>query len=142
MSTRSSKPSRKILDMIAELRRLRPGKRPTRAQQNQAVLKFRADEERHQRSMRLVGGLMRSLKKAFPQVNPQLLGDIVADLDDLWDYGQQLDGDVWALCRIRLPKDRDAMQSLLTTIDVQQFDYAKDCIQRLHKNLPKLDRFL
>jgi len=92
--------------------------------------------------MRLVSGLMRSLKRAFPEVNPQLIGDIVADLDDLWDYGQQLDRDLWAPCRIRLPRDRNALQSLLTGIEVQQVDYARDCIERLHKNLPRLDRYL
>lgn len=142
MTARSRKLSRKISDMIAELRRLRPGKKASRAQQKQALLEFRRDEERRQRSMRLVGGLMRSLKRAFPEVNPQLIGDIVADLDDLWDYGQELDRDLWALCKIRLPRDRDALQSLLTGIEVQQFDYARDCIERLHKNLPKLDKYL
>ncbi len=75
-------------------------------------------------------------------MHSEVIGAIVADLDDLWEYGQHLDRDLKALCKMRLPQHRDEMQKIIVGLDVEQFDYAKDCIERLHNNLPKLDRVL
>jgi hypothetical protein len=136
-------PRRVVLRMMEESRVLaRAGKKTPRVRQQILSVDQRAKRKTFRRSMRLVHSLVHSLESAFPLVNRRVIGDIVADLDDLWDYGQELDHYLWGLCKMRLPRDRNEMQRALVGIDVQQFDYAKNCIERLHKNLPKLVRYL
>ena len=102
----------------------------------------RVDHKLIKRSTKLAHRLLISLKKALPETDPQLIGDFVAEVSDLWDYGQKLDKTLTELCNLQLPKHREQMRQALVAIEVQQFDYALDCIQGLQKTLPKIKRAL
>lgn len=99
----------------------------------------RVDHKLVNRSTNLSHRLLLSLKKALPETDPQLIGDFVAEVSDLWDYGQKLDTTLKELCDMRLPQH---MGEALVAIEVQQFDYALDCIKGLQKTLPKLKQAL
>jgi hypothetical protein len=102
----------------------------------------RVDHDLVKRSSKLAHRLLMSLEKALPKTDPQLLGDFVAQVSDLWDYGQKLDKTLTELCNLRLPKHQEQMEQALVAIEVQQFDYALDCIHGLQKTLPKIKRAL
>jgi|SRR5580658_858442 hypothetical protein len=102
----------------------------------------RVDHKLVNRSTNLAHRLLLSLKKALPETDPQLIGDFVAEVSDLWDYGQKLDTTLKELCDMRLPQHQGRMGEALVAIEVQQFDYALDCIKGLQKTLPKLKQAL
>ena len=79
-----------------------------------------------------------ALGKAFPDTDPQVIGDVVADLDSLWDLRQKLDKDLKKLFQMRFPQDRDHLHSFLIDIEVRQLDETSYLIRRLRKRIPKL----
>jgi hypothetical protein len=102
----------------------------------------RVDGKLMKRSTDLAHRLLLSLQKALPGANHQVVGDFVAEVSDLWDYGQKLDRTLKELCAMHLPQQRERMREALVSIEVQQFDYALDCIKGLQKTLPKLKQAL
>ncbi|MGD0826130.1 MAG: hypothetical protein ABR908_16215, partial [Terriglobales bacterium] len=58
----------------------------------------RVDHKLMKRSTKLAHRLLLTLKKALPDTDPQLIGDFVAEVSDLWDYGQKLDKTLAELC--------------------------------------------
>jgi hypothetical protein len=102
----------------------------------------RVDGKLSKRSLKFVHELLVSLKKALPETDPQLIGDFVAEITDLWGYGQKLDKTLTELCNMQFPKHREHMREALVAIEVQQFDYVLDCIRGLRKTLPKIKRAL
>ncbi len=102
----------------------------------------RIDHKLMKRSTKLAHRLLLSLKKALPETDPQLIGDFVAEVSDLWDYGQKLDKTLTELCNMQFPRHHERMREALVAIEVQQFDYALDCIRGLQKTLPKIKRAL
>ena len=102
----------------------------------------RVDHKLVKRSTNLAHRLLLSLKKALPETDPQLIGDFVAEVSDLWDYGQKLDKTLNEISHMRFPQHREHMREALVAIEVQQFDYALDCIKGLQKTLPKLKQGL
>jgi hypothetical protein len=102
----------------------------------------RVDHKLMERSTNLAHRLLLTLKKALPETDPQLIGDFVAEVSDLWDYGQKLDKTLTELCNMQIPKHQEHMREALVAIEVQQFDYALDCIKGLQKTLPKLKQAL
>ncbi len=98
----------------------------------------RVDTKLVKRSTDLAHRLVLTLKKALPETDQQLLGDFVAEVSDLWDYGQKLDKILKEVCDMRLPQHQERLREALVAIEVQQFDYALDCIKGLQKTLPKL----
>lgn len=61
------------------------------------------DTQLQRRSARITHNMLVALNKAFPEVDRQLIGDIVADLDSLWDTGQKLDKELKKLFQMRFP---------------------------------------
>ncbi len=102
----------------------------------------RVDTKLVKRSTELAHRLLLSVKKALPKADPQLLGDFVAEVSDLWDYGQKLDKILKEVCDMRLPQHQEHLREALVAIEVQQFDYALDSIKGLQKTLPKLKQAL
>lgn len=102
----------------------------------------RVDDKFVKRSTDFAHKLLLSLKKAFPGVDQQLLGDFVADAIDLWDYGKELDKILNKICEMRFPRDEELLREALVAVEVQQFDYALDCIKGLQQTLPRLKRAL
>jgi hypothetical protein len=87
---------------------------------------------------KIIKGLLRALKEAMPQTDPQLIGDFVADVEDLWEYGQKLDQHFKAVFRMKFPKDSERLRELLLNIDHEQCDEAWAHIEGLKKSLPRL----
>jgi hypothetical protein len=102
----------------------------------------RVDTKLVKRTTDLAHRLLLSLKKALPAADQQLLGDSVAEVSDLWVYGQELEKTLKDICDMRFPGDQELMGEALVAIEVEQFDYALDCIKGLQKTLPKLKREL
>ena len=102
----------------------------------------RVDHKLVKRSTNLAHRLLLSLKKALPETDPQLIGDFVAEVSDLWDYGQKLDKTLNEISHMRFPQHREHMREALVASEVQQFDSAIDCIKGLQKTLPKLKQGL
>ncbi|MFI5113014.1 MAG: hypothetical protein ACHP9S_09325 [Terriglobales bacterium] len=102
----------------------------------------RVDHKLTKRHVQLAHCLLLSLNKALPDTDRQLIGDFVAEVTDLWDYGQELDKTLKELCEMRLPQHSERMREALVGIEVTQFDYALDCIKGLQKSLPKLKQAL
>lgn len=90
------------------------------------------------RSMRIAQQMQIALQKAFPNMDRQFIGDIVADLNSLWDLRQKLDKDLNKLFQMRFPRHRSHLYSLLIDIEVRQLDEASYLIRRLRRRLPKL----
>jgi hypothetical protein len=102
----------------------------------------RVDVKFVKRSTDLAHRLLLSLKKALPETDQQLLGDFVAEINDLWVYGEKLDNILNDICGMRFPRDAKLLREALVSVEVQQFDYALDCIKGLQQTLPKLKRAL
>jgi hypothetical protein len=66
----------------------------------------------------------------------------VAEINDLWVYGEKLDNILNDICGMRFPRDAKLLREALVSVEVQQFDYALDCIKGLQQTLPKLKRAL
>jgi hypothetical protein len=129
-----------VVDEISKL------KGPNRAQQGAMhwlASAFASQDARLQRrSVRIAYKMQASLQKAFPEIEPQFIGDVVADLDSLWDLGQKPDRDLRKLFQMRFPKHRNHLHSFLIDIEVRQLDEASYLIRRLRKRLPILLRAL
>lgn len=127
-------------DKISELRG------PNKAQQGAMLWMASAfanqNVRRQRRSARVAYRMQASLQKAFPDLDPQFIGDVVADLDSLWDLGQKLDTDLKKLFQMRFPQHRNHLHSFLIDIEVRQLDEASYLIRRLRKRLPTLLRAL
>ena len=92
----------------------------------------------HGRAGKIIKGLLRALKEALPHADPRLIGDFVADLEDLWEYGQKLDEHIKTICRMKFPKHSEHLRELLLRIDHEQCDESWAHIQGLKKSLPPL----
>ena len=98
----------------------------------------RTDHALGQKSVRLMRRVIRVLKEALPNTDPELIGGICADLFDLWETGQTLDNKLKEVCKLRLPRDRERLQDVLIWIEAIQLDMGKYWIGEVKKDLPKL----
>jgi hypothetical protein len=89
-----------------------------------------------------IKGLLRALKEALPHTDPRLIGDFVADVEDLWEYGQKLDEHFKVLLRMTFPKHSEHLRELLLSIKYEQCDESWAHIERLKKSLPQLIKAL
>jgi len=125
----------KVIDKISRL------KGPNKAQQG-AMLWMGAfanrDTQLQGHSARMAQQTQVALQKAFPDTDPLFIGDVVADLNSLWDLRQKLDKDLERLFRMRFPQHRNHLRSFLIDIGVRQLDEGTYLIRRLRKRLPKL----
>jgi hypothetical protein len=96
------------------------------------------DTQLQRRSARIARRMQASLQDAFPEMNRQFIGDVVADLDSLWDLRQRLDKDLKRLFQMRFPLHRNHLYELLIDIQVRQLDEASYLIRRLRSRIPKL----
>ena len=94
------------------------------------------------RAVKIIKGLLRALKEVMPETDPQLIGDFVADLEDLWEYGQRLDEHIKILCRMKFPRHSEHLRDLLLSIDHEQCDESWAHISGLKKSLPQLIKAL
>jgi len=81
---------------------------------------------------------MASLRSALPDTDPEFIGGIVADLDDLWEYGQRLDNHFSVLFRMTFPRDQEQLRELILQIEHEQLDESWAHLVRLKKSFPKL----
>jgi hypothetical protein len=100
------------------------------------------DRQLQRRSARITHNMLVALNKAFPDVDRQLIGDIVADLDSLWDTGQKLDKELKKLFQMRFPEHRNHLGDFLAFIDAVQIDMVEFWIGNLRKKIPKLRKAL
>jgi hypothetical protein len=100
------------------------------------------DTQLQRRSARITHNMLVALNKAFPNVDRQLIGDIVADLDSLWDTGQKLDKELKKLFQMRFPQHRNHLDDFLAFIEVVQIDMVEFWIGNLRKRIPKLRKAL
>jgi len=103
-----------------------------------------ANQDTHlqRRSARITRNMLVALSKAFPDVDRQLIGDIVADLDSLWDTGQKLDKELKKLFQMRFPQHREHLREFLAFIEAVQIDMVEFWIGNLRKRIPKLQKAL
>lgn len=97
-------------------------------------------QDRHfqRRAGKVIKGLLRTLKVALPDTNPLLIGDFVADLEDLWEYSQKLDDYIRTLCRMKFPKHYEDLREILLYIEHEQCDESWAHIKGIRNSLPKL----
>src|SRR5208337_158355 len=100
------------------------------------------DKSLQRRSARITHNMLVALNKAFPDVDRQLIGDIVADLDSLWDTGQKLDKELKKLFQMRFPQHRNHLGDFLAFIEATQMDMVEFWIGNLRKRIPKLRKAL
>jgi hypothetical protein len=96
------------------------------------------DTAQRQRSVRITKSMLTAFRRAFPEVDHQVIGDIVADLDSLWDTGQQLDGELRKFFRMRFPQDREELREFLAFIEAVQIEMVGFWIGNLRNRIPKL----
>jgi hypothetical protein len=94
------------------------------------------------RSLRLMNGIIHALKKAAPNLPPELVGGFAANLLDLWETGQKLDERLRELSRLHSPRDRERLRDCLIWIDAIQIDMGSYWIEEVEKVLPKILRGL
>jgi hypothetical protein len=87
---------------------------------------------------KVIRGLLHTLKTALPDTNPQLIGDFVADLEDLWEYGQKLDNHIKILCSMKFPKHSEHLREILLHIEHEQCDESWAHIKGIKNTLPQL----
>jgi hypothetical protein len=92
----------------------------------------------NKRAGKIIKGLLRALKEAMPDMDPQIIGDFVADVEDLWEYGQKLDEHFTVLFRMKFPKHSEHLRELLLQIDHEQCNESSAHIEGLKKSLPQL----
>ena len=100
------------------------------------------DTQLQRLSARITHNMLVALNKAFPDVDRQLIGDIVADLDSLWDTGQKLDKELKKLFQMRFPEHRNHLGDFLAFIEAVQIDMVEFWIGNLRKRIPKLRKAL
>lgn len=100
------------------------------------------DKKLQRRSARITHNMLVALNKAFPEVDRQLIGDIVADLDSLWDTGQKLDKELKKLFQMRFPEHRNHLGDFLAFVEAVQIDMVEFWIGNLRKRIPKLRKAL
>jgi 5'-deoxynucleotidase YfbR-like HD superfamily hydrolase len=100
------------------------------------------DTQLQRRSAHITHNMLVALNKAFPEVDRQLIGDIVADLDSLWDTGQKLDKELKKLFQMRFPQHRSHLADFLAFIEATQIDMVEFWIGNLRKRVPKLRKDL
>ena len=98
----------------------------------------RQDKQLQRRSARIARNTLVALNKAFPGADRQLIGDIVADLNSLWDTGQKLDKGLKKLFRMRFPQQYNSLREFLAFIEATQIGMAESWIRNLRKRIPKL----
>jgi hypothetical protein len=103
-----------------------------------AMASARRDADLESRSRLITQNTLAALSRAFPEFDPELIGDIVADLDSLWDTGQQLNDELKRLFKMRFPKHRQHLREFLAFISAIQLDMAEFWIRNLRKKVPKL----
>lgn len=90
------------------------------------------------RSAQITHKMIISLKRAFPDMDPRLIGSIVADLGSLWDTGQKLDLELNKLFQMRLPEDREDLREFLAFVEATQMDMVEFWIRNLRQKIPRL----
>jgi hypothetical protein len=87
---------------------------------------------------KVLRGLLRALKTSLPDTDPLLIGDFVADLEDLWEYGQKLDEHIKTLCSMKSPKHSEHLREILLHIEHEQCDESWAHIKGIRNTLPQL----
>jgi hypothetical protein len=100
------------------------------------------DMRLQRRSARITRNLLAALKDAAPEVDRQLIGDIVADLTSLWDTGQKLDTALNTLYQTQSDQKRIYLYDFLAFIEAIQIDMAEFWIGNLRSKIPKLRKAL
>jgi hypothetical protein len=96
------------------------------------------DVQQQRRMVRIASKMQLAFEKGFPELDRQLIGDVVADLASLWSLRQKLDKDLDKLFQMRFPRHRNHLHSFLIDIEARQLDEAWYLIHRLRKRLPRL----
>ncbi len=102
----------------------------------------RQDAALQRRSVSVAHKMLIALTKAFPDVNGRLIGDVVADLDSLWDVGQKLDMELKRLFQMQFPQHRNQLREFLNFIEAIQIDMVEYWAGNLRSRVPKLLRDL
>lgn len=140
MRARQKTATEQVIEKISKL------KGPNKAQQGAMIWMASAfanqDVELQRRSVRIANRMQVSLQKAFPEVDPEFIGDVVADLDSLWDTAQKLNMELEDLFRMRFPRDRNRLAEFLSFVEATQIDMVEFWIGNLRKRIPKLRRAL
>jgi len=111
------------------------------AKSEKAILAWansQTDRALAQRSFRLMRRIMRTIRRALPRTDPELIGGICAHLFDLWETGQTLNKRLQKVSELRLPRDRERLRDTLIWIEAIQLDMASFWIGEVKKGWPKL----
>jgi len=109
------------------------------------LLSWAASQTDHaliERSVNLMRRATNVVKKGLPETDAQLIGGFFANLLDLWETGQDLDKELRKLTKLKMPRDREQLEDILTWIGAIQIDMASYWIRELKKDLPKLSKAL
>ena len=74
----------------------------------------------------------------MPNTDPELIGDFVADVEDLWEYGKRLDENLRILRRMRFLQHYEHLWEILMDIRYSQCGESSAHIAGLRKSLPRL----
>ena len=103
-----------------------------------AIASANRDKNQQRRSIHIARKTQASFQKAFPNVDPEFIGLVVADLDSLWDLRQKFDKDLDRLFQMRFPQHRNHLRAFLIDLETRQLEEGHYLISRLRKRLPKL----
>ena len=133
-------PAKLVLAKLNEMASKRGQSQATVAAAKDLIMRAlkRQDKTLQRRSAEMSRKTLRAMNRVFPEVDRQLIGDIVADLNSLWDAGQKLDKDLKGLFRMRFPQDRLRRNEFLSGIEANQIEMSNYWIRRLRRNMTKL----
>jgi len=133
-------PTRLVLNKLNEMASKRGQSEATVAAARDLIMRAlkRQDKALQRRSAEMARKTLRAMNRVFPEVDRQLIGDIVADLNSLWDARQKLDKDLKGLFRMRFPQGRQRRSEFLSRIEANQIEMASYWIRRLRRNITKL----
>ena len=83
-----------------------------------------------------------AFRDAVPHADPQLVDNIVSELEDLWELGQRLDKEIKKLFGMRFPRDQALLADLLRGILVRHLEMGAYHIRSLTREIPELLRIL
>jgi hypothetical protein len=96
------------------------------------------DETMVHRGVQLANKMESVLKSFLPDTDPQLIGDVVCNLESLWAAGHKLDKTLTLLCELKFPQHREYLRDVLSEIEVNQLYNSRIWIQELRHSVPKL----
>jgi hypothetical protein len=100
----------------------------------------RMDKRRAKRFVRLSRNLSNTFRHVCPNANPELRGEMIALLLDVFDLSDGIKKDVQKLTRLKRPTDAQTLRSYLTDMQLLRLQHQQRYIAELRRDIPILLR--